>query len=633
VPVIDDAAPTTSPDAVGPAGGGRSRTVVRHQRWQVGAAVALTLVALLPVIAVLVQRWGRVYVPVGDQATLDLRIRDVWTFSANTPLTGPWSRFGWNHPGPTMFYLLALFSKVNGEQAWASLVGNVLLQGLAVGWIARLSWKSGGLARMVPWLAVVTLSYWATGPWILQQLWNPYLPFPFFALLLLQAWLVGSGQARRLAGLVFVASFLVQTHVSYAIPALGVGGWALARLLVAEHRVGRSLRSWSLWRAPAVVLAVLWVVPLVVDTALHFPGNTVRLVKFYAGLDPDRHLQLLGLHGALGFMATEFRWRPPWLGGADPLNRFTALTSPSSVAWMVVPVALIGGSWWMARRRGRDDLRTLSELGAVSVVSGTLALTVLTGAPYEYLFFWRITIGAYVVVMSLVVLAETASAGRGWAVTLLSSALVVVTAVASISLTRAVAAADGPVTPTEPVAASILAQLRHEGQPRGKVLLRTYGAAVDGLHAAVLDQLVREGAPAYVDDGLGYQFGYDRTASPSQVSSVWYVIEESELYSLVTRIPGVVVLAVSHPLPADEQAELVALQRRMSDQLTAEGRSDDVGDLGSEYVSTALAEVPGIAPADLERLEVLNRRVVRHTCLCSVVAVRPDRLPPLLADQ
>ena len=114
---------------------------------------------------------------------------------------------------------------------------------------------------------------------------------------------------------------------------------------------------------------------------------------------------------------------------------------------------------------------------------------------------------------------------------------------------------------------------------------------------------------------------------------MWYVIEESELYSLVTRIPGVVVLARSHPLPPGEQAELVTLQRRMADELTGEGRSDDVGDLGSEYVSTALAGVPGIAPTDLQRLEILNQRVVRHTCLCSVVAVPPDRIPPLLADQ
>ena len=292
-----------------------------------------------------------------------------------------------------MYYLLALFSKLNGEQAWASLVGNVLLQGLAVGWIGRLSWKSGGLARMVPWLAVVTLSYWATGPWILQQLWNPYLPFPFFTLLLLQAWSVGSGQARRLAGLAFVASFLVQTHVSYAMPVLGVGVWALARLVVAEHRSGRSLRRWSLWRAPAIVVAVVWFVPLVVDTAVHFPGNTVRLVKFYAGLDPGptppaaRSPRGARVHGHRVPVATAVA------RGAGPVNRFTALTSPASVAWMAVPVVLIGGSWWMARRRRRDDLRTLAELGAVSVVSGTLALAVLTGAPYPYLFFWRITSG------------------------------------------------------------------------------------------------------------------------------------------------------------------------------------------------------------------------------------------------
>ncbi len=641
----------------GEAGGGGTAgpTERRRTRGQVVAAVALTLVALAPIIAVLIQRWGRVYVPVGDQAILDLRVRDVWTFSSDTPLTGPYSRFGWNHPGPTMYYLLALFSGLARQQAWASLVGNVLLQGVAVVWTARLSWKHGGLRWMVPWLAVITLSYWATGPWIFQQLWNPYLPYPFFTLLLLQAWLVGSGEGRRLVGMAFVASFLIQTHVGYALPVLAVSLWAVVRLLMAEHRAGRRMRRWSLWWPPLLVLGVLWFVPLVVDTALHWPGNTVRLVEFYLGIGPVRHPPALGLHSALGYLATEFRWRPPWLGGPDPVDGFTSLTAPSSAVWLVVPVVLIGLSWGLARWRRRPDLTALAELLAVVVVAGVVALAVLTGPPFPYLFFWRIPIGAATVVLGLVVVADTLlgartarsaalrpSGGSGgpadWrrgAAVALCLLLVGITALASARVTRSVAAADGPVAPMEPVAASIISQLQREGEPTGPVLVRYSGSPLGGLHAAVVDQLAREGARVYVDRGLGYQFGYTRTASPAQVDQVWYVTEESELTSLISRATDARVLAVSHPLPAVEQAELIALQRTLADQLTAAGHADDVGDLFSEYVTTALAPVArqaGLAHADLERLQALNTVVVRHVCLCAVIAFPADRIPSFLTS-
>jgi len=234
------------------------------------------------------------------------------------------------------------------------------------------------------------------------------------------------------------------------------------------------------------------------------------------------------------------------------------------------------------------------------------------------------------VVLSAVVLVETLPRWRHRAAVALCCGLAAVTLVASVSFTRTVAAANGPVDPMEPVAASIINQLQREGQPRGPVLLQVRGFSLGGLHAALVDQLEREGASVYVDQGLGYQFGYNRTASPSRVGSVWYVIEESELYSLVTRLPGAQILALSHPLPARQQAELVALQRRLADQLVAEGRADQVRDLGSEYVKVALTGVPGIAPADLARLRALNRRVVAHTCLCSVIAFPANRIPPLL---
>ncbi len=348
------------------------------------------------------------------------------------------------------------------------------------------------------------------------------------------------------------------------------------------------------------------------------------------GLGPTAHLPALGIHPALGYLATEFRWWPPWLGGPDPASPFTSLTAPSPVAFLVVPVVLIGADWGVARRRKRAELVALTELLAVAVAGGVLALALLNGPAYPYLFLWRIPIGAATVVLSTVVLVEALPRWRHRAALALGCVLAAVTLVASVSFTRTVAAADGPVTSMEPVAASIFNQLHREGQPRGPVLLRVHGFPLGGLHAALVDQLVREGAPVYVDQGLGYQFGYHRTAGPSRVGSVWYVMEESELFSVVSRLPGAQILAVSHPLPARQQAELVALQRRLADQLVAEGRGDQVGDLGSEYVKAALAGVPGLAPADLTRLRALNRRVVTHTCLCSVIAFPANRIPASL---
>jgi hypothetical protein len=591
------------------------------------AATAITIVALLPVIAVLLQRWGRPYFPVSDSAILDLRIRDVWAFSSNTPLTGAYSRFGWNHPGPLMYYLLAAFSGAMGGQAWATLVGNALLQGVAVVWIARLSWKSGGLRWMLPWMGVVTLSYVATSPAILQDVWNPNVSFPFFALFLLQSWLVGLGRSQHLIGLAFVATFLVQTDVGFALPILIVGGWAFVRLTMSEHSSGRTPWHWALWRGPLIVTAVLWFVPVVLDTALHFPGNLVHIVQFFAGLDRGPEPSALGLHGALDYLASEFKWIPPWLRGPKPIRLLTGLTSQSSAAWLVLPVVLIGTAWVLARWRRRSELRLMAELLAVTLLAGVITLAEVRGPPIAYLFYWRIIIGAACVVLGLYLVVDVLFGGRTVAIRLFSSVLVLAIGIASIGFTRSVAAASGPVGAMEPVTASIVKQLDADGQPRKKVLVNAVGPDLGGLAAGIIDQLAREGVPVFVPPASGFLFGSGRTAQPSQVQEVWFVVEDSMAYSAWSLEPGARVLAVSHPLPSVDQADLVALQRDLSRLLQTQGRGYEVTDLSSPYVGIELAHVPGITSRELATLATFNLQVYRHTCLCAVISFSPKDVP------
>jgi hypothetical protein len=587
----------------------------------------------MPIVAVILQRWGHPYLPVQDQAVIDLRVRDVWSFGANTPLTGAYSRYGWDHPGPVMYYFMAVVSGALGGAAWTTIIGNALMQAAAIIWVAVLSWRSAGLRWVLPWMAIVTLSYVATGPWILQQPWNPHAAFPYFVVLLLESWLVAQGRSGRLVGLAVVSSILVETHIGYALLVLLIAGWAVCRLAWAERAAGRSFRSWKLWRPSVITIAVLWFIPVVLDTAIHFPGNTARILKFYSGFDVGQSTPTLGVHAGLGYLATEFRWRPPWLGGPDPLNPLTALAAPSSVAWLAIPVALIGSSWWLARHRGRRQSMLLAELLAVTFLSSVVTLALVKGDPAPYLFYWRIVVGAATFVLALYVLTDALPIGNMRSVKVVFSViLIAVVAITSVEFTRTVAAATGPLSPMEPIAGSILRQINESGQPSGKTIIRFSGSVLGGLHGAVIDQLVREGKPVYVDPALGYQFGYGRTAQPEQVHSIWYVTEQSQGFSILSAQPGAHIIAQSHPLSPQHQSELVRLQRKIASELSAEGRAYDIPALGGSLVPFQLENVPGILPSDLNRLSALNVEVDHGYCLCAVIAFPPDRAPAVASS-
>ncbi len=587
------------------------------------AATAVTLIALAPVITVVVQRVGRTYLPIQDQAVIDLRVRDVLTFSRNTPLVGVYSHDWFSHPGPAMFYLVAPFARVFGNAPWATLVGFALLQGLAIAWTARLAWKTGGLRWTAVWMALVSLSYAAITPhaWVLQRAWNPNVAFPFFILFLLQCWVVARGDPRRLVGFVFVASFLVQTHVGYAILVVILGGWALisfAGQLRRQHvRIGRSNLLWS-----AVVLAVMWFPVLALDPLLDAPSNLQRLAHFFL-TSPGRHLGFPGL----GYLATEFRWVPPWLGGSERFTLFTQSLIPSPLGWLVVPVVLVAVAWcssWRARRR---ELRLLTQLVAVLLVACAISIALVNEAPKSYLFFWRIVAGTATVVLTLTVVVDALARGRWkiavWAWTFI---LALIVAVGSESFASQVAAADGPVNPFEPMEASILGQLHREGQPDGPALVRPWGSSTIGLTVGLIDELAREHKPIFVDPSLGFEFGGGRTATPRDVRWILVVTEDSALYSVGSTYPGARVVAVSHPLPDAQQNELVELQRRLAAVLARDGKANLVDTLSIPF-TLELADVPGVSLQDVRRLAQLNAAVQAEGCLCSVIEFPSNQSP------
>ncbi len=587
-------------------------------------AAALTLVALLPVLVVVVTRWGRHYVPVGDIALVDLRVRDVW--SGAIPLVGPYSRLGWNHPGPAMFWLLAPLSGLTGRPAWATLVGGALLQAVAVVAIGRLAWRKGGALLVVAALALNGLAYGATGPSMLLEAWNPNVTYPFLLVLVLQSWCLAGGDVALLPITVAVATFLVQTHIGYlplVAAAVAVG------LLGAWLRTRRGLPPRGGWRRPVLwslaILVVSWA-PAGMQEVVH-QDNARPLLRSLLGKGAR-----LGSHAAAGILGAEFRFPPPWLGGHTHLDPFNNTVVPAPAKYVLVPVLLLVAAAFAARRDARSRLPV--ALTALLFGVGFWSISRVVGGAERYAFYWRVPLALLVVFVAVAVLWYRLGLDRrpGFvhaAVAVLASVVVF------SSVTLAVRTAQwGDVSPAEQLARAMLAQLRREHEPRGSVLVRAPEPPLLGLERTVVNELDRSGATVRVDTALGFQFGYSRLASPSDVDQVWYVVEGGQYLTVVTGQPGARVLWATSALPPALEREMRRLQRRLWEELQRAGRSDLFGVLSSPLLGFALSGLPGVDSETVDRVARLNAAArLRAPCRCGIVAFRAADAPVLTVPQ
>jgi len=579
--------------------------------------------ALAPVLVLIFQRTGHNYLPAADEALIDLRVRDVFSFSANTPFLGPFSRFGWNHPGALLYYLLAIINWPLGNPAWGLFLGVALLEGFALTWIARLAWVFGGLKTLIPWVAIASLSCLAVGPNILEVIWGPNVSLPFFVLFLLQCWVILCGDSRRLLGLVFVGTFLIQTHVGYAIPVIVLSAASVTWLYVGikKNRIAHHARS--TWRTPLILFAILWFPPLILDPLLHSRLNFVRIVSSSNGGAP------LGLHGALGYMAAQFHWVPPWLGGPDLTNPFLGTVYPQPLIWLLIPIALLAISGWAASTKKNQKFTALIIMLCVVFVVSILTLSQVTGFALPYLFYWRIVVGASLVILPLWALTQMVRQKyfhwmRSGFLGVLSLSILIASSVQS----NRILDANGPMTPASPAAEALISEVTSHGYPKGPILLRYAGTTVLGSWVALFDDFTLHGVPIKVDPILGYQFGEDRTATLSQVSSVWYVTDQSQYYSILSNQPSATVLALSQALSSEKFDQLVTLERTLASSLRAQGRTNLIPSLSSELVQVEIPPQGDVTKEQLSTLSSLNKEVDQHGGVYSVISFPPTLVPP-----
>lgn len=325
--------------------------------------------------------------PFGDVAVIEI----ATGAALRQPVTlGPYSQFGWHHPGPLMFYLLAPFYALAGSKSIGLAAGALVLNLLALGAIGSTLTKHAG-APVAATVTLVLSVYLLRGGELATSVWNPHLiVLPLVAVVVLCA-AVSRGDGAALVGATVVASFVAQTSVSVvpvalAVAAVAVGlGWTTGRAASS----GRSSvdRRWFRWAALAGL--VLWLPPLF-EQATAEPGNLTKLLRFFVS-DPSRGQSWRDAVLAWGDMTTTML-RPgfelPWGRAFEHRGSWGTAAVAGGQLVLLVPLAV-----W-ARARRHQALACLALLTAVASIVACWSITRIVGAIGDYQIFWMSAVGA-----------------------------------------------------------------------------------------------------------------------------------------------------------------------------------------------------------------------------------------------
>jgi hypothetical protein len=531
---------TATDAAAGPAPASPRSTrlsTARDSRWIAPLAIALALVPLVVSAISMAVRVGTAYRPQADQAWIELQIRDIGHFPV---LLGPYSRFGWFHPGPLLYYVLWLPYRLTGSTSVSLVVAALVVNAAAITGIALIAKRRGGLTLLLITLLLLGLFERALGAQFLRDVWNPSITVLPLALLVFLAWTASAGDVWALPIAAGVATFLVQTHVSYGLVSGTICLGALVGLVVTERRRGpasAARRRTYVWGGviTAGVLVVLWL-PVLVQQLFRDPGNLGQLYHFFRD-----HGREQSYGDAFHVMAQQLSATPEWLRGAAKVNIFSGAVdlsgaTPVPLALLALVVATVV-AWWRDKVAWRLNVLVLAACAA-----GFVAVTRIVGDIFPYLVRWSWTLGMltwlavawHVVVTFRAWVAQDAPARRriGIRVGTLALALVVAGFVA-ITVVNTVDAADAgnPDAYGSSLSAKFVPALL-ERIPKGPGVVEIRSSGGEGSTWAgggIADELEKHGVTTRVPPGLEFAYGPDRVLDGEHVKLVVLPMETADL--------------------------------------------------------------------------------------------------------
>lgn len=518
-------------------------------RWLTWGAILLTVVPLVVSAVVLIASAGDVQ-PVGDIAGTELRTRDV---GRHFLLLGPYSRDGWYHPGPAMFYVLAVPYRLAGGSPVGLLLGALAINAGSIAAMAAIARRRGGTAAMLLTLVACGLLIRSMGWDFLTTPWNPYITVLPYGVLVYLVWSLLCGDRWALPLATLVTAFLMQTHVGYAVlslPLLVVGAVGLA---VAERRSGRPLRALG----PAAGLAalvgvVIWLPPLV-DQIANDPGNLRAIVRWFRAAEGRSRTLAEGW----GMVSAQFSAAPEWITGHE---RLTPFLEPTYLYHRLVPVLLVPllvaavVAW---RRPGAGVERRLFVAWAAASACGVVGVARTADTVYAYRLYWAWVLGGIGAVAAVWVVW---TALTRWRPSVERRVLVpgAVAALGVLAVASSVGAVDAgdPQDVTSDTMAAILPDVLDVLPPGdGDVVVEGPGFMGSVYRTGLVAALERRGIEArvVVHDGALGRHREHHDGDPLRVTLL--VVTDAEVHPLLDD-PAWELVAYEGTVPLDELAQI-----------------------------------------------------------------------------
>ena len=321
----------------------------------------------------------------GDQALIAEATRRAAHFEQ---LLGPYSRAGFHHPGPLLFYLLAPFEALAGRSGWGLSAGAVTLNLAALVAVVVALWRRAGPVAAVWAAAALDVFCGFLGLATLREPWNPYLVIVPLALLAV-VWAVGwcGNPAAQVWSLV-IGSYEIQTHVA-TTPVVAVLWLLLAGRW--PRRRGRPRRAGGGGlRAGQVILALVWAPPLL-EILGDRPNNLQALWAYLSGPRAP------AAWGPALRSATEALTVVP-LGNRDHVAALAR--DPAAVAVVFVALAALAGAALLVGRRRRQPLAP-ALIGAALVVAVVGPLSLAAAGPVSLYFALWLSVTPLLVLLGL----------------------------------------------------------------------------------------------------------------------------------------------------------------------------------------------------------------------------------------
>lgn len=465
--------------------------------------------------------------------------------------TGPYSRWGWAHPGPAWFALLLPVFALLGSSGSALVAASLVLHGAFAALVVAAAGRSRPWAQ--PVTAAVLLLYVLRMPdRVFALVWNPYALLLPTVLLLLLAARAALGSLPAAAGTVLVGSYLVQTHVG-TVPLVGlVGGVAAAGAALTAWRGGlpeRTRRDGHLAAAGVAATALLWLPPLLQQlTAAPGEGNLAALAGHFTAEQAEGTLSYSWPQAFSAFAQMVGMPVHGWQAMAGDID-----TGDRSLGVLVTGVGQLAGSAALLVAGLLLHRRRSVATGALLLaggVAGIVACHSVTGAMSNYLAVWITVLPAVLLVGWLDLVLDRVSRGLRFGAVALS-------ALALLTTTALIAATDDLADPPGVVEATRLAldELPEPAAGDPPVLVDIATADLWPTATGVALQLEQAGYRVTVDPQWTKLFGSDREVRGTEAWRLTVVVG-----SYASQMPYGTVIGT---VPTDSGTEAAIMLSRL----------------------------------------------------------------------